>query len=425
MPHIAVIGAGITGITTAYALSKQGYEVTVFERHPYAAMETSFANGGQLSACNAEVWNHWSTLLHGVFWMFKQDAPLLLNPAPNWHKYSWIAEFIAQLRHYRANTIDTTRLAIAARSCLFGIAEEEGIAFDQATRGILQFYEQRNGFERARKVNALLVEAGLDRRSVSLVEMRGIEPALCGEYYGGFFTPSDFTGDVHKFSRALAEVCARRGVRFLYEAAVERIASSPRDVTIGWQPAGSNDGRKKPSDVISVDGVVVCAGIDSRRIAAALGDRLNVYPVKGYSITVYLDNDQSKEAAPHVGLLDDAAKIVTSRLGPDRLRIAGTAEFNGVNRDIRADRIRPLLDWCRRRFPAVHTDRVVPWSGLRPMMPSMMPRVGRGKRERVFYNTGHGHLGWTLSAATAQLITQTIANELPPDSFPPKAGLAA
>ena len=300
-------------------------------------------------------------------------------------------------------------------SCILAqMAESEGIAFDQAHGGILQFYEDKKGFERAGKVNALLVEAGLDRRPVSPAEMRAIEPALSGEYYGGFFTPSDLTGDIHKFTRQLAKACERRGVRFLHQAEVHHIVSGERGVVVHLRPTDPHDATSKSERTVAGDGVVVCAGVDSRRIAAGLGDRLNVYPVKGYSITVHLDSDRSKKAAPQIGLLDDAAKIVTSRLGPNRFRVAGTAEFNGANLDIRADRIRPLLTWCRKRFPGIDTDRVVPWSGLRPMMPSMMPRVGCGKRPRVFYNTGHGHLGWTLSAITAQIVTQSVIGQIPP-----------
>jgi D-amino-acid dehydrogenase len=139
-----------------------------------------------------------------------------------------------------------------------------------------------------------------------------------------------------------------------------------------------------------------------------LGDRVNIYPVKGYSITVPLDDAASQDAAPYVSLLDESAKIVTSRLG-NRFRVAGTAEFNGDNRDIRADRIRPLVAWTQKMFPAIETDKTIPWAGLRPMMPDMMPRVKPGARPGVFYNTGHGHLGWTLSAATAQMIADQVA----------------
>ncbi len=156
MSRIAIIGAGITGVTTAYALSERGHDVIVFERHRYAAMETSFANGGQLSASNAEVWNRTATVLKGLRWMLTRDAPLLMNPSPSWHKYSWMGEFLRQIPNYRANTIDTVRLALAAREHLFSIAEREGIDFDLERRGILHMYQQKKDFDTAAKVNRLV-----------------------------------------------------------------------------------------------------------------------------------------------------------------------------------------------------------------------------------------------------------------------------
>jgi D-amino-acid dehydrogenase len=162
------------------------------------------------------------------------------------------------------------------------------------------------------------------------------------------------------------------------------------------------------SDTSRYDAVVVCARTASRAMAAMLGDRVNIYPVKGYSITVHLNDAASQGAAPNVSLLDDETKLVTSRLGEDRFRVAGTAEFNGYNRDIRADRIAPLVNWVQQCFPGVSTRSITPWAGLRPMMPNLMPRVGRGRAPTVFYNTGHGHLGWTLSAATADIVADTV-----------------
>ncbi|MEA3090791.1 MAG: D-amino-acid dehydrogenase [Caballeronia sp.] len=405
MSRIAIIGAGITGVTTAYALSERGHDVTVFERHRYAAMETSFANGGQLSASNAEVWNSVATVLKGLRWMFTRDAPLLLNPAPSWHKYSWMGEFLRQIPNYRANTVETVRLAIAAREHLFGIAEREGIDFDLEQRGILHMYQQKKDFDTAAKVNLLLQTGGLDRRAVTNDEMRAIEPTLQGDFHGGFFTPSDSTGDIHKFTRGLAEACERRGVRFQYDTQISDIVQrgdGPFALHVLQGGIAGNEQRYE------FDRIVVCAGVASRQIASMLGDHVNIYPVKGYSITVCLDDAASREGAPRVSLLDESAKIVTSRLGADRFRVAGTAEINGFNRDIRSDRIAPLVDWTRRHFPGVATSRVIPWAGLRPMLPSMLPKVGSGKRRGVFYNTGHGHLGWTLSAATAHSIAEQM-----------------
>jgi D-amino-acid dehydrogenase len=419
MPHIAIIGAGITGITTAYSLLNRGYSVTVIDRQRYAGMETSFANGGQLSASNAEVWNSWSTVFKGVKWMLKRDAPLLMNPGPTWHKYAWLAEFVFNIKNYRDNTVETTRLAIAARKHLFEIAAREGIDFDLERRGILHIYWDKLSFERALKVNALLVEGGLDRHPITALEVKSIEPALNGDFFGGFYTPSDSTGDIHKFTYGLARACERRGVRFIFDATVKSIARDGiHRIQYSQDTPGIDHGPIDRS--IEADGVVICAGSASRNFAAMLGDRVNIYPVKGYSITVHLDDERSQKGAPWVSLLDDDAKIVTSRLGGSRFRVAGTAEFNGMNRDIRQDRIRPLVDWTRKLFPSVDTNRVVPWAGLRPMMPNMLPRVGKGTVPGVFYNTGHGHLGWTLSAATAEMVADCIAGEYRADAPAPK-----
>lgn len=401
MTTIAVIGAGITGITTAYALLERGFDVTVFDRNRYAAMETSFANGGQLSASNAEVWTQWSTIFKGLRWMTQRGAPLLVNPRPSWHKYSWMAEFMSNIPNYRANTVETVRLAIKARDHLKSHAAKEGFDFDCETRGILHVYNCKPDFDKAAKVNDILAEGGLERHAVSVDEMKKIEPALQGDLYGGYYTQSDFTGDIHTYAKGLADACKRRGVQFRYGSEVETLTSRTPGVDVGWKTESG-----KQSD--HFDGVVVCAGVRSRALAAQVGDRVNIYPVKGYSITVQLDDDQSRAAAPWVSLLDDKAKIVTSRLGPNRFRVAGTAEFNGYNKDIRNDRIEPLVKWVEGLFPDVSTEHAVPWAGLRPMMPNMMPRVGAGKAPGVFYNTGHGHLGFTLAAATAELAADAV-----------------
>jgi D-amino-acid dehydrogenase len=403
MKTIAIVGGGITGVTTAYALAKRGFSVTLFERHRYAAMETSFANGGQLSASNAEVWTHWSTILKGMKWMLKNDAPLLVNPKPSWHKLSWFAEFIAAMPSYEKNTVETARLAVAAREHLFAWADAEGIDFDLKKQGILHIYRDKKGFDHAGKVSQLLAKGGLPRYAVTPQEMKAIEPTLAGHYYGGYFTESDSTGDIHKFSNGLAKAIDRLGVRTLYDQDVISVNSNNTQavITVKQQDA-------KPS-VHVFDGVVICAGVASKQFAAQLGDRVNIYPVKGYSITVNLLDAESQAGAPNVSLLDDETKLVTSRLGIDRFRVAGTAEFNGYNRDIRADRIQPLVQWVQQCFPKINTRSVVPWAGLRPMMPNMMPRVGKGSASNVFYNTGHGHLGWTLSAVTADMVAEIIA----------------
>ncbi len=408
MKSIAIIGGGITGVTTAYALAKRGFEVTLFERHRYSAMETSFANGGQLSASNAEVWNHWSNIVKGIKWMLKGDAPLLINPKPSWHKLSWFAEFIAAMPDYETNTVDTTKLAIASRNYLFDWATQENIDFDLKKEGILHIYRDKAGFDHAANVSKLLAQGGLSRQAVTPKEMLAIEPTLAGSYYGGFFTESDSTGDIHKFTTGLALAAQRLGVKILYDQNVKSL----RNIN-GVFSAHVYSQNAAPT-LHNFDGVVICAGVESRGFAQQLGDRVNIYPVKGYSITVNLKDTQSQEGAPKVSLLDDETKLVTSRLGLDRFRVAGTAEFNGYNRDIRADRINPLISWVKECFPRINTSSVVPWAGLRPMLPNMMPRVGQGVANNVFYNTGHGHLGWTLSAVTANMIAEKIQQSMKP-----------
>jgi D-amino-acid dehydrogenase len=401
MKNIAILGAGVTGVTTAYALQDRGFRVSIIDRQRYAAMETSFANGGQLSASNAEVWNSFATVLKGLKWMLKPDAPLLVNPKPSWHKYSWMAEFIAGIPKYRSGTIETTRLAIASRGKFLEWAAKEGIDYNRVERGILHIYRDKKSYDGAAAVSKLLKEGGLDRRAVTNAEMHVLEPTLAGDYYGGFYTDSDFTGDIHKYSAGLSEAIQRRGARMLFETEIKDIRPENGGVSLDLTHAGEDRTEH-------FDAIVVCAGVGSRAIAAKLGDRVNIYPVKGYSITVALPDEESRRGAPTVSLLDEATKIVSARMGPDRLRIAGTAEFNGYNKDIRNDRIQPLIKWVRDFFPSVSTETVVPWAGLRPMMPDMLPRVAPGKLPGVFYNTGHGHLGWTLCAATAEIIAEQI-----------------
>ena len=407
MKKIAVIGAGITGMSSAYLLAKRGYDVTVYDKNRYAAMETSFANGGQLSASNAEVWTRWQTIFKGLKWMMKSDAPLLVNPKPSWHKASWMFEFMSNIPNYEANTIKTAEMAVRSRDVMTQIAEDAGIEFNRVNQGILHFYDDQGEFAHAHNVTKMLEKAGLPRTRLTPDEVRAIEPSIKSDVIGGYYTESDFTGDIHKFATGLAKACEKLGVHFHWNQEVTNLTPAKSDSAANGPAitAKDDDGNQ---ETLSFDGVVICAGVFSRNLAAMAGDRVNIYPVKGYSITVHLQDETSQKAAPWVSLLDDKAKIVTSRLGADRFRVAGTAEFNGYNYNIRADRIAPLTKWVEKNFPDVVTEYVTPWAGLRPMMPNMMPRIGRGKQKGIFYNTGHGHLGWTLSCVSAHMVSDII-----------------
>lgn len=379
---ITVVGAGITGITTAYFLAKAGHEVVIYDKRKYPAMATSYANGGQLSASNAETWNSWKNITKGMKWMLKADAPLKFNPSFDIDKYTWIFKFIRAIPQAQHNTLKTCEWALKAHSLYKQIAKEESISFDMVEKGILHIYTDKNEFENAKKVNKIYNKAGLERWEVSAKECLEIEPALVPppKLLGGFFNETDFTGDIHKFCVNLFHVLKTR-----YKVKhIQKELNTLREI-----PKGP---------------VVVCAGVHSRELAKSIGDDLPIYPVKGYSITI-----KNPDIAPWTSMLDDEAKIVTARLGKDRLRVAGTAEFNGYNTDIIQKRIRPLIDWSERMFPGINTEYITPWAGLRPMTPNMMPIVKQSSRNKnVYYNTGHGHLGWTLSAYTASVISNKI-----------------
>jgi len=402
MVSTVVIGAGIVGVATAYELLAAGCEVAVVEAHGQPAMETSFANGGQLSASNAEVWNSWPTIGKAMTWLFQPDAPLVLSLAPDLAKYRWLLSFLGHVKDFEASTQTNVRLALRARARLLEIAAAEGIDFDLEKRGILHLYRTPAAYARAIRVNELMRAAGLERRAVTAAEARQIEPRIAGSFIGGLYTPDDASGDIHKFASELARRLAARGVAFRFG---QRVAGIGQDGGKPMLDLGAGDR-------LPCDAVVVCAGAHSARLAASAGDRVAVYPVKGYSITVGLASAAAQDAAPWVSLLDDEAKIVLSRLGAGRLRVAGTAEIAGWDKAISGRRIAALTAWVRQHFPAVPTDEVEPWAGLRPMAPAMTPIVRRGRRPGVYYNTGHGHLGWTLAAATAETTARLVAEDV-------------
>jgi D-amino-acid dehydrogenase len=296
-------------------------------------------------------------------------------------------------------------MAIESRDEFKRILKQEHIKLDLEEKGILHLCNNNKSLEHGRIINEWLTEAGLNRKEVSKDEMLKIEPTLnLKNFVGGFYTQSDMSGDIHKFTKMLADASEKKGVKFYYETEIINIEHNKKQPIVRF---------KNNSEIneLNFDGLVICAGVNSKFLAKNLGDNVNIYPVKGYSITVLLDDKDSIESAPYVSLLDDEAKIVSSRLGENRFRVAGTAEFNGYNKDIRADRIEPLVKWCNELFPKVSTEHAIPWAGLRPMTPSMVPKVGSGKLPGVFYNTGHGHLGWTLSAFTSKQISDHIVRK--------------
>ncbi len=398
---ILVIGAGITGVTTAYSRYKRGYDVTVVEAERYAGMMTSYANGGQLSVSNSEVWTTWSNVKKGFRWMWHKDAPLLFRPYPSLPKLKWIAGFMANtvMGRYESNTLKTIDLGVRSREAYADIITNTGIHFDYNEQGILHIYRDPAYFDAAKRACKLYEMAGIKRDVLAADEVFDLEPALKQDHtvLGGTYTPSDGMGDIHKLTAGLAQWLKDRGVKFRYHASVKDARRLPNKWSVRIES-------EYITDWYEYSDVVICAGSRASEVGQLFGESILVYPVKGYSITL-----QVKDPAclPVTSLLDDAAKIVTSTLG-NRLRVAGTAELDDWNLDIRRDRILPLIRWTEKNLPGVSTEDMRPWAGLRPMTPSMMPLVKPGRRDGVWLNTGHGHLGWTLGAGTAEIIAEEI-----------------
>ena len=411
MKKVAVIGAGIAGTTTAYALLKKGYKVTIIDSRRYPAMATSYANGGQLSASNAETWNTPKNVMNGIKWMFKPDAPLLFNPSPEIQKYKWMMGFLwATLKgEHKKNTLETIDMAKKAREIYFKIAEDEGIEFELLKKGILRFYDSEKEFKLDQAKKSWLDQEGMEWDTLTTEEVKELEPAFKNnanyeKIVGGIYTKSDASGDIHKFCTNLERVLVEKySASLQLNTTVEYISRQKGELVLTM---------RKENEIMndSFDNVVICAGVGTQSFASRLGDKMNIYPVKGYSITIDLKDEISKSCAPSVSLIDQPVKIVASRLG-NRFRVAGTAELAGINTDIRQNRIRPLLDWVEKYFPNVSTETYTPWAGLRPMTPNMMPITSESRMKGVFYHAGHGHLGWTLSAETANQVVAKIEAE--------------
>ncbi len=395
---VAVIGAGITGLTTAYYLAKEGYQVSVFETERHAAMKTSYANGGQISVSNSEVWTSWSNVKKGFKWMFTKDAPLLIRPRIDVAQWKWIAKFLwTTLKHQGPkNTIDTVEMGLESRKLYNQICKDENFEhdmFDRRDTGILHFYKDHAYWKNAQNVMELYNQHGLDREEVNPAYVGVVDPALkdIKGVVGATITPSDWTGDIHKFCMLLeGTLKSKYNVTFKYESELTELYGLPAIAEV-------------------FDATVICAGVGSVKIAKQIKESLPIYPVKGYSITI---NNVDPKYLPKVSLLDDQAKIVTASLG-NRFRVAGTAELAGENYDITRSRIEPLLKWVHDNFPNINTHDYSQWACLRPMTPNMVPIIKQSdKHSKVFYNVGHGHLGWTLGPATARKITDIVKSKL-------------
>ena len=412
--QIVVLGAGVVGTASAWYLARAGHEVTVLDRQVEAALETSFANGGQISVSHAEPWANPTAPFRVLQWLGKEDAPLLFRPRADLDQWLWGLRFLFEClpARTRRNTEAAFALAVYSREALRALRSETGLHYDELARGILHLYTEAGLFEHARKEVALLRARGFDIAIKTPEECVAIEPALAHArplLFGGAYATSDESGDAHLFTRRLAELAQRNGVRFRFNVRVDRI-----EVEAGRVSRVVIDDEVGIEESVRADAFVVSLGSYSRPLLSRIGISLPIYPVKGYSVTLPL---LPEDVAPTVSLTDHERKIVISRLG-NRLRIAGTAELAGYDTAINEVRCEALVKRCFELFPqAGRADEAEYWTGLRPATPSNLPCIGKTHYTNLYLNTGHGTLGWTMACGAGQALADIVSGKKPEPKF--------
>jgi len=411
---VIVLGAGIIGVATAWHLLEEGHEVTVVDRQPEAALETSFANGAQISVCFCEPWANAGAPFKVARWMLQADSPLLFRPRLDPHQWRWALSFLTQCTDaaFARNVEQLVSLGRYSHDALKAIVARTGIEYDRLERGILHFFSSAADYENGVKAAALMRDHGVDRRVLDRDAVLAVEPALrrFGGIHGGTYTPSDESGDARVFTQKLAQLCAARGVKFLWEHDVLGFDKSGAKIT-GVQVRDRGSLR---ASTLAADQYVAAAGSYTAPLLRPLGIWLNIYPAKGYSATLRL---KRPEDASVVSLLDDTRKIAISRLG-DHIRIAGTAEMAGYDTSIDGAKSRVRCEALVRRyeelFPGVaDTSQPNFWAGLRPSTPDNRPYIGRSRIANLWLNAGHGTLGWTHGAGSGRALAELISGRRP------------
>ncbi len=410
--RVIVLGAGLLGVTSAYYLNQLGHEVVVVDRQAAPAAETSFANGGQISVSHAVPWANPHAPLKVLQWLAREDAPLLFRLRADMRQWLWGLQFLRECTPARTryNIGQIVRLGLYSRSMLQELRAATGIRYDHRTEGILHFYTSAKEFDGAQAPAAVMREFGCDLRMISVDQAVRLEPALTHikpQLAGASYTAEDESGDANLFARELVQLCTAQGVQFLMNHTITALRSGSANA-LDHVEATNADGRFLR---LRGDAYVLALGSLSPLYAAPLGIRLPIYPAKGYSVTMPV-KDASK--ANQVSLTDDEYKLVYSRLG-DRLRIAGTAELNGYDRDLNRVRCEAIVRRTEQLFPgAGDASEAQYWTGLRPATPSNVPIIGRSKISNLYMNTGHGTLGWTHSCGSGKSIARIISG-LPPE----------
>lgn len=401
---VIVLGAGVVGVTSAYQLAKAGHEVTVVDRQEGPALETSFANAGEVSFGYCSPWAAPGIPMKAMKWLFMHHAPLILRPKMDTAMLSWMAQMLMNCtsERYAINKSRMLRIADYARVSLAEVRSETGVAYDERMQGTLQLFRTQQQLDASAKDVKALAADGVPYEVLDPAGCIRVEPALRHvreKIVGGLLTPKDETGDCFKFTNALALKAAELGVTFVYGTNIKAL-----DVE-----GGTVRGVVTDRATLRADAVVIALGSYSPLLVKQFGIKLPVYPVKGYSLTIPIV-DASR--APESTVMDETYKIAITRLG-DRIRVGGMAEISGYTNDLGQKRRATLEHSVTDLFPGGDLSKADFWSGLRPMTPDGTPVIGPTKVKGLFLNTGHGTLGWTMSCGSAKLISDLVGGRKP------------
>ena len=427
---IIVLGAGIIGISTAWHLLERGHEVVVVDRQPDAALETSFANGAQISVSYCEPWANRDAPLKAIKWLFDKEAPLLLRPQMDPHQWSWLLQFLGQCNDtaFERNVQQIVALGAYSHAALKEMIGKTNFEFDRLERGIAHFYTDQKSFDDAGEAVNVMRRYGVQRRLVSKQELFEIEPAFkaYGEHItGGTFTNTDESGDARVFTQKLAKLCEERGAQFLYSHDIVRLNKVGDAVTsVSVHSLATDGGQSGPAFDLQGDAIVVACGSYTAPRLRSVGIKAPIYPGKGYSATF---NILKPDQAPYVSTIDDGKKVAISRLG-NQLRVAGTIELGGFDLDLDSPVARARCHMLSRRIetilPGVCDTRTPEeggdpqyWTGLRPATPTNIPLIGRTQLKGLWINSGHGTLGWTHGAGSGKALAELLSGERPSMAF--------
>lgn len=403
--RILILGSGVIGTTTAYYLARAGHQVEVLERQPGPALETSYANAGEVSPGYSAPWAGPGVPLKAIKWMLMHHSPLVIKPMLDPAMWRWGLSMLRNCTEarYRVNKGRMVRLAEYSRDCLKELRAEIGIDYDARAQGTLQLFRTQKQMDGIAKDIEILNEYQVPYQVLDRAGYLQYEPALAGvkdKFVGALRLPGDETGDCFKFTNRLAEKAQALGVKFHFGVDIQAIERSGNHIT----------GVRTSTGVLQADRYVLALGSYSTAMLAPLGIRVPVYPVKGFSITVPI-TDANK--APESTIMDETHKVAVTRLG-DRIRVGGTAQLSGFDLNLEAERRRTLEFVVTDLFPqGGDVAQAEFWTGLRPMTPDGTPILGDSPLKNLYLNTGHGTLGWTMAAGSGRVIADLISGRQP------------